>query len=64
MGLEEFAYHVHYPRTQNWYEDNWRELSEWCTATYGKGNWEYMNSYFLFATDLDALLFKLRWTVR
>lgn len=61
MDFTAFPAKVFYPRTQRWYEDDWRNLSTWCTTTYGQGNWEFINNNFLFKSEGDAMLFKLRW---
>jgi hypothetical protein len=45
-----FRYHVKYPRTINWYDGDWRELSDWCSSSIGKSakDWEYMDNSFFF----------------
>jgi len=57
-----FPYSVKYPRTQNWYNGDWRKLSNWCNGI-GKCavDWEYMNECFLFTRERDKMLFLLKW---
>ena len=58
-----FPYHIKYPRTDNWYNGDWIELSNWCSSSIGNctKDWEYMNESFLFTKERDKLLFMLRW---
>jgi len=53
---------VKYPRTTNWYDTEWVELSEWCNNTVGKGQWEYFSPYFLFKDEKHKLWFMLKWS--
>ena len=59
-----FPYRVKYPRTANWYNGDWRELSDWCSSSIGKcaKDWEYMNDSFLFTKEQDKLMFMMRWS--
>jgi len=56
-----YKYHVPYKRTNDWYPTVWRELSGWCDTAFGTGHWEYFNENFMFETEEQKLLFKLRW---
>ena len=56
-----FPYHVKFPRTLRWWRGDWAALSEWCSYNYGWGNWEYFNEHFMFRTEEDRVLFRLRW---
>ena len=58
-----FRYHVKYPRTINWYDGDWRELSDWCSSSIGKSakDWEYMDNSFFFTNERDKLMFIMRW---
>ena len=58
---ELYRYHVPYKRRLNWYPTVWRELSDWCTETYGWGHWEYIDEKFMFETEEQKTLFVLRW---
>jgi hypothetical protein len=59
-----FPYHVKYSRTDNWYNGDWKELSDWCSLSIGKcaKDWEYMNECFLFTKEQDKLMFIMRWS--
>jgi len=57
---------VRYPRTAEWWEKDWRVLSDWCSknisASKELGEWDYYGGYFLFQTEEAAMLFTLRWS--
>ena len=57
----QYKYHVPYKRHGEWYSTVWRELSDWCSNTYGWGHWEYLNEEFMFETEEHKLLFVLTW---
>ena len=59
----DFTYRVEYLRTQDWYDSGgrWRELSDWCTETFGWRNWDYYNQQFCFREASDRTAFILRW---
>ena len=61
MSNSVYPYRVEYQRTDRWYENDWRELSEWCNECIGRGEWEYYYGEFVFAREEDYMLFKLRW---
>ncbi len=52
---------VYWPRTANWYTEDWREMSSWCDATFGPGEWEYFNTEFRFKNQEQVNWFVLRW---
>lgn len=56
-----FPFAVKYERTNEWYGIHWPALSQWCTTTYGYGNWEYYSPNFRFRTEEAKLMFALRW---
>ncbi len=59
----QFQYKVFYPRTNNWWSEDWRQLSNWCNNTIGicAKDWEYINERFMFTSKQDMLMFLLRW---
>lgn len=61
MNFDDFKYRVQYLRTKDWWSFRWRELCEWCNATYGVRKWEYIDESFAFRTDEDRTLFMLKW---
>lgn len=63
VAMKNFPYGVKYPRTANWYTSgsDWYQLSTWCTQTFGQGNWDYNNQYFMFEHESHMTWFRLRW---
>jgi len=61
--MKQFPYNVRYPRTSGWYNNlgDWYQISTWCAHTFGQGNWEYINQYFMFEQESHKTLFLLRW---
>lgn len=52
---------LQHQQSSNWYTVTWPNYSDWCNATYGRGNWEYYYGQFLFKNEKDALMFRLKW---
>jgi len=52
----------HKHNSGDWYGTVWPDYSNWCNQTYGAGNWEYFYGQFLFKTQEDAFMFKLKWS--
>ena len=61
MSNTVYPYRIEYERTPKWYENDWRELAEWCNQCIGPGNWEYYFGEFVFTNEADYMLFKLKW---
>lgn len=61
MIVEKYPHFVNFPRTQNWFSVDWRDISSWCTQTFGRGNWEYYGGGFRFIHERDLINFILRW---
>jgi hypothetical protein len=59
-----FPFRVQYPRTGNWWNGDWRDLSNWCSASIGECavDWEYIDKCFAFNKARDKTLFLLRWS--
>ena len=54
----DFTYRVEYLRTQDWYDSGgrWRELSDWCTETFGGAIGTTIISSFVLGRQQIALL--------
>lgn len=61
MSKELYRYRVPFKRTAKWWDKDWGEISDWCNQTFGRGNWEYYDSSFVFEHERDFMLFKLKW---
>lgn len=64
MSKFKFPYAIKYKRTANWWSPggDWYEISTWLNESFGKGNWDYMDEYFLLAEESHANWFMLRWS--
>jgi hypothetical protein len=58
-----FPYCVSFPRTDDWWNGEWRDISNWCSETIGGvvTHWEYMDKCFWFKREEDKTLFLLKW---
>ncbi len=45
----------------DWYVNVWREMSDWCTQAFGRGEWEFYDNRFIFKTQAHLAFFLLRW---
>lgn len=61
MSNTTYPYRIDYPRTGNWWDGAWRDLSAWCDECIGPGEWNYYGDSFVFCREEDYMLFKLRW---
>jgi hypothetical protein len=65
MGMKTVmkTYPVKYKRTKDWWDGHWRELAEWCDATFGdeRWAWSHIAEEFLFEKASDRMMFILRW---
>ena len=62
--MKEWNYSVKYKRTLNWWGDkgDWYQISTWLNATFGSGEWEYINECFVFQKESNKRWFLLRWS--
>jgi hypothetical protein len=58
---KEYPYSITYPRTSDWYDGRWHDLSKWCDECIGYGEWEYYYDEFVFKDPASLLMFKLKW---
>ena len=61
MSKEVYPYSIPYKRTQNWYTDKWRDISNWCNECIGPSEWNYYGSEFVFTEEKYKMMFMLRW---
>lgn len=61
--MKKWEYSVKYNRTPTWWdnEGEWFQLSKWLDETFGRGEWDYNNQYFLFQKESHKNWFILRW---
>lgn len=63
MSKFKFPYAIKYKRTPNWWVSggDWYKISTWMNDSFGKGNWDYMDEYFLVSSEAHANWFTLKW---
>ena len=60
-------YWIAYKRTPDWWTGKggnnarWYDLSTWCDASIGDGNWNYVDECFTFKRAEDKSMFIMRW---
>lgn len=61
MSNAAYPYRVAYPRTHDWWDGHWADLSSWCDKTLGKGVWNYYGGDFVFEQESHYLMFLMKW---
>jgi len=55
---------VNFRQTETWYSGNWQDISKWCDEVIGPNDWSFYNSFFVFNTEHQKLMFLLKWGSR